>query len=287
MVVEKPFGHDRASARALADELHAYDRRVPALPDRSLPGEDGHRGDRPSAVRELDARADLEPQLRLVGADHDGGGLRRRGPRPLLRSGRGAARRRRQPPDAGRLRCVRWRRPRAATRRRSRTPRSRSSARSRRPIRRTTSAGSTTATARSTASLRTRPPRPYAALRLEIENWRWAGVPFFIRTGKRLPVTQTELRLVLQASAAAGLPGVRARRRAEPARRQARPVDGGPARSSRRIARIGPAARSSSTWSSPPRAARARRRTRCCCMPPWSATARASPARTRSRSRGG
>ncbi len=36
----------------------------------------------------------------------------------------------------------------------------------------------------------------YAALRLEIENPRWAGVPFFIRTGKRLPVTQTELRVV-------------------------------------------------------------------------------------------
>ena len=36
----------------------------------------------------------------------------------------------------------------------------------------------------------------YAALRLEIENWRWSGVPFFIRTGKRLPTTQTELRLV-------------------------------------------------------------------------------------------
>src|SRR5215469_11166058 len=38
----------------------------------------------------------------------------------------------------------------------------------------------------------------YAALRLEIENWRWAGVPFFIRTRKRLPVTQTELRLVFK-----------------------------------------------------------------------------------------
>jgi len=38
----------------------------------------------------------------------------------------------------------------------------------------------------------------YVALRLEIENWRWAGVPFFIRTGKRLPVTQTELRLVFK-----------------------------------------------------------------------------------------
>jgi glucose-6-phosphate 1-dehydrogenase len=38
----------------------------------------------------------------------------------------------------------------------------------------------------------------YAALRLEIENWRWSGVPFFIRTGKRLPMTQTELRLVFK-----------------------------------------------------------------------------------------
>ena len=38
----------------------------------------------------------------------------------------------------------------------------------------------------------------FAALRLEIENWRWAGVPFFIRAGKCLPVTQTELRLVFK-----------------------------------------------------------------------------------------
>jgi glucose-6-phosphate 1-dehydrogenase len=38
----------------------------------------------------------------------------------------------------------------------------------------------------------------YAALRLEIENWRWAGVPFFIRTGKRLPTTETEVRLVFK-----------------------------------------------------------------------------------------
>jgi glucose-6-phosphate 1-dehydrogenase len=38
----------------------------------------------------------------------------------------------------------------------------------------------------------------YAALRLEIENWRWAGVPFFIRTGKQMAVSQTELRLVFK-----------------------------------------------------------------------------------------
>ena len=38
----------------------------------------------------------------------------------------------------------------------------------------------------------------YAALRLDIENWRWSGVPFFVRTGKRLRVTQTEMRLVFK-----------------------------------------------------------------------------------------
>jgi len=38
----------------------------------------------------------------------------------------------------------------------------------------------------------------YAALRLQIDNWRWSGVPFFLRTGKRLPVTQTEMRLVFK-----------------------------------------------------------------------------------------
>jgi glucose-6-phosphate 1-dehydrogenase len=47
----------------------------------------------------------------------------------------------------------------------------------------------------------------YAALRLEIENWRWAGVPFFIRTGKRLPVTQTELRLVFKHAPRLGFKG--------------------------------------------------------------------------------
>jgi glucose-6-phosphate 1-dehydrogenase len=38
----------------------------------------------------------------------------------------------------------------------------------------------------------------FVALRLEVDNWRWAGVPFFLRTGKRLPVRQTELRLVFK-----------------------------------------------------------------------------------------
>lgn len=33
----------------------------------------------------------------------------------------------------------------------------------------------------------------FAAIRLEIDNWRWAGVPFYIRTGKRLPRQLTEI----------------------------------------------------------------------------------------------
>jgi glucose-6-phosphate 1-dehydrogenase len=52
----------------------------------------------------------------------------------------------------------------------------------------------------------------YAALRLEIDNWRWAGVPFFIRTGKCLPATQTELRLVFKEPPRLGFHSRRSRR---------------------------------------------------------------------------
>jgi len=50
----------------------------------------------------------------------------------------------------------------------------------------------------------------FVALRLHIDNWRWSGVPFSIRTGKRLPHTQTELRLVFKRPPRLGLqlPGI-------------------------------------------------------------------------------
>jgi glucose-6-phosphate 1-dehydrogenase len=35
----------------------------------------------------------------------------------------------------------------------------------------------------------------YLAMRLRIDNWRWAGVPFYLRTGKRLPKRTTEVAL--------------------------------------------------------------------------------------------
>jgi glucose-6-phosphate 1-dehydrogenase len=38
----------------------------------------------------------------------------------------------------------------------------------------------------------------YAALRLDVDSWRWAGVPFYVRTGKRLPRRVTEVMLQFQ-----------------------------------------------------------------------------------------
>ena len=35
----------------------------------------------------------------------------------------------------------------------------------------------------------------FVALRLDVDNWRWAGVPFYVRTGKRLPRRMTEVML--------------------------------------------------------------------------------------------
>ncbi len=87
-----------ARTRRRAAPVH---RRVPTPAHRPLPREDGPRRDPVPPVREHDARAGLEPELRRIRPDHDGRGLRRRGSRPLLRPGRRAARRRRQPPHAG------------------------------------------------------------------------------------------------------------------------------------------------------------------------------------------
>ena len=101
VVVEKPFGHDLASAHALAEDLHQY------VDESQLYRIDHYLGK--MGLEEIlflrFANTILEPvwnrnYLRLC-PDHDGGGLRGRGPRPLLRSGRRAARRRGQPPDAG------------------------------------------------------------------------------------------------------------------------------------------------------------------------------------------
>jgi glucose-6-phosphate 1-dehydrogenase len=40
----------------------------------------------------------------------------------------------------------------------------------------------------------------YAALRLEVDNWRWAGVPFFLRTGKRVAKRASEIAVQFRSS---------------------------------------------------------------------------------------
>jgi glucose-6-phosphate 1-dehydrogenase len=38
----------------------------------------------------------------------------------------------------------------------------------------------------------------FAALKLTIDNWRWAGVPFYLRAGKRLPKRATEISIIFK-----------------------------------------------------------------------------------------
>ena len=40
----------------------------------------------------------------------------------------------------------------------------------------------------------------YVAMRCEIESWRWAGVPFYLRTGKRLPVRASEISVTFRSA---------------------------------------------------------------------------------------
>jgi glucose-6-phosphate 1-dehydrogenase len=40
----------------------------------------------------------------------------------------------------------------------------------------------------------------YVALKLWVDNWRWEGIPFYLRTGKRLPKQSTEIAIQFRAA---------------------------------------------------------------------------------------
>ena len=102
--------------------------------------------------------------------------------------------------------------------------------------------------------------------------------------GKCLPVTQTELRLVFHHPPRLGFAAQGRAAGARPARHPARPVDRHPdAGRGASAARRSSPSRCRWTWSSRAARATSRRRTRCCSPPRCGATARASRARTASR----
>jgi glucose-6-phosphate 1-dehydrogenase len=47
----------------------------------------------------------------------------------------------------------------------------------------------------------------FAALRLEVDSWRWSGVPFFIRAGKEMSKRVTEVRVIFRSPPALGIGG--------------------------------------------------------------------------------
>ena len=57
----------------------------------------------------------------------------------------------------------------------------------------------------------------FVAIRAEVQNWRWAGVPFYLRTGKRMDRRASEIVVQFKAVAAPDVPGQRGHQRAQPA----------------------------------------------------------------------
>ena len=187
-------------------------RGAPGLPHRPLPGQ-GDRPERPGVpLRQRDLRAALEPQLHRPRPDHGVRGPRHRLARGLLRQRRCAARPRAEPHAAAPVPAVHGAAGHVHRRRGARREGRRSCTRSRRrrsrpsrtwPCARSTRRARSAARTRSATSTRRACPQDshtetYAALRLEVDNWRWAGVPMYLRTGKRLARKVTEIAVVLK-----------------------------------------------------------------------------------------
>ncbi len=208
IVVEKPFGRDLESARSPQPRGQQGLPRVAGLPHRPLPGQ----GDGPQPaglpLRQRHLRAGLEPQLRGPRADHRGRVDRRGEPRRLLRGDRREPRHPPEPPAPAHDASWRWsRRPRSRpTRCATRSSRScgrspppdageRPPRRRPRPVRAGLGRrrGRRRATARSRRSIPESETETYVAGRFTIDDWRWSGVPFYLRAGKRLPKRATEI----------------------------------------------------------------------------------------------
>ena len=102
VIVEKPFGRDLASARELNRIAQSVFPEDVDLPHRPLPREGSDHEHPLFPLRQFVPGADLEPQLRGQRPDHPVRGVRRGGPRRVLRNRRLSARRDPEPPLPGR-----------------------------------------------------------------------------------------------------------------------------------------------------------------------------------------
>ena len=177
-------------------------RRGRDLPHRPLPRQGA--GTEPALLplRQFVSRADLEPQLRAERADHHGREVRRRGPR------RASTRRPARSATWCRITCSRSSpylamEPPVGHRREALRDEKVQVLRSIRPLTgRVSCAASSAAIGTRTAWRRIPRSRPSLRCSSIVDSWRWAGVPFYIRAGKRLPVTATEVMVELQPPAA-------------------------------------------------------------------------------------
>ena len=207
VIVEKPFGTDLALGQGAQPRAARRAARGPDLPDRPL----SRQGDGPEhhdhAVRQRPVRADLEPQPYRPCPDHRGRDGRRRAARQVLRRHRRAARHGAQPRLPADL-ADRHGAARPLRRQRGALGEGRGAAGD--PELRGGAKRCATASAPSTAEGRVKDAdvpgyrsapdvdpksttETFVALRLEIDNWRWAGVPFYLRTGKALARRRTEI----------------------------------------------------------------------------------------------
>ena len=228
IVIEKPFGRDLATAPRAQRVIGERLRRAAGLPHRPLPGQGDRAEPAGAALRQRHLRAGLEPALRRPRADHRRRDAGRRAPRPVLRGGRRAAR---HDPAAPHAAVLAGRHGAAGGLRRRRACATRSS-RCCAPCGPSRATGSTQFAVRGqyVAGHRRRARQvpayreeervapdshteTYAAVKLLVDNWRWQGVPFYLRTGKRMAAARHRDRHPVQAAAGAASSATSARRR--------------------------------------------------------------------------
>ena len=213
IVIEKPIGYDLESARALNRILASELSRIPDLPHRPLSGQ-GDGAEHPGVpFCQSAVRADLEPALRGL-CDHHrgrrgGGGTSRR----LLRWSRRAARHGAESPAAtalsgghgtdGLLRCRRDSQQESGCAARGSSDPARRGASLPRCAGSTARVGSAARKCAPIAKKTAYRPIPrrrrLRRCRLFVDNWRWQDVPFYLRTGKRLPRQASEIAIQFRA----------------------------------------------------------------------------------------